>query len=219
MLIIKWILLNIAILSSLQNYSQTANRADEIVINSSSQPLRTILEEISNKYGYNFIYNDELVNDVKINCRIKSNSPEKLLSKIFGKQDISFKIFNENSVVLYKEKHPKKELFKAVVIDNNITNIDTPRVFVKPIMISRGKLIYPPEAVRNKIEGEVTVKFLIDGAGEVLNTIIQNSSGSSVLDSASVNYSKDLKFLPAESNGKTKKIWMSMLFKYYIAND
>ena len=85
-------------------------------------------------------------------------------------------------------------------------------------MITKINPIYPLDAVRNKIEGNVSVRFLVTAEGNVKNSLVEQSSGSSILDSATVAYSKTLKYIPAYFKDKPRNVWISMKFKYFITN-
>lgn len=215
---IKWFFLFLAVLSTIQLHPQTVNRGNEIVLNSTQLPLRTVLENISTQTGINFIYNDSLVDNTIINCSIKSSVVEEILNRILSRHELSYKTF-DNNIVLYKERKGPKEFYNATIVSASQSSIDTIQSIIKPTIISKNKLYYPEEAVRSQVEGKVIVKLFIDGQGDVKRSLILRSSGFSVLDSASIDYSRVLKFLPAEANGKPKEIWMTMEFRYSITRD
>jgi TonB family protein len=176
------------------------------------------LNEIKNKSGINFIYKDDLVDKVNVTFRVDGNSAENMLEKLLNKYGIAYKVFEGNSYVLYKPEEAKeiKNIYKAILIEQPVTNMD-PAVFLsKPKLISKMDPLYPPEAVKNNIEGNVNLKLFITKEGNVAKTLIVNSSGSSILDSAAVRHTDKLKFLPAKENGEPKNVWISMIFKYQI---
>lgn len=49
---------------------------------------------------------------------------------------------------------------------------------------ARIQMAYPPEAVRDKIEGRVGVRVVIGDSGQVTSCTVSNSSGASILDDA-----------------------------------
>ena len=108
---IKWIVLNIAILFSLPLFSQTVQKVTRGTIN---QPLRTVLNDISVKNGYNFIYSDSLVDDIKIDYSFNKEPVEDVLAELSNRFGISYKIFNKKNIVLFKKLRPRKELYKAL---------------------------------------------------------------------------------------------------------
>ena len=216
---IKWVFLNIVILFSFQSFSQTVKKSSEIILNSINQPLRIVLDDISIQSGYNFIYSDNIVAKIMMDCSIKNETVEDALNMILRRYDISYKIFDEKNIVLYKKIKSKKEFYKAIVLDKNESAAGSLRFLVKPTLINKNTLEYPPEAVRNKIEGKTIVKFLIDGFGDVSNALIESSSGYNVLDSTSIKYARELKFIPAEANGRTQNVWMTMEFRYTITKN
>ncbi len=188
----------------------------KISLNCQELPLRSVLEDIRIKTGVNFIFQDNLIDNVIVSCQIENSQVKDAVKKILAGSDISFKEFGEKSFVLFKEKKIiKKTSYKAIIVNENSSNIDTVS-FVKPQMISKISPIYPEEAAKNNIEGKVKVRFLVDKEGGVYKILIQQSSGSEILDSAALNYINKLKFIPAKINGNPRSIWMSIVLKYLV---
>lgn len=207
-----------AVLFSVQVFSQLQESSKNLNPGFKDQPLRIVLNEIKNKSGMNFIYKDDLVDKINVTFRVDGNSAENILEKLLNKYGIAYKIFEGNSYVLYKHEEAKeiKNIYKAILIEQPAPNMDPAVLLSKPKLISKLNPLYPPEAVKNNIEGNVDLKLFITKEGSVAKTLIENSSGSSILDSAAVRHSGKLKFLPAEENGKPKNVWISMIFKYQI---
>ena len=63
-------------------------------------------------------------------------------------------------------------------------------------------LVYPIEAQKSNIEGNVSVIFIITKDGSVGQTKIFKSSGSKTLDLAAENFCKQLEFYPSTENGR-----------------
>jgi TonB family protein len=193
------------------------NEEKKVSLNCQEQPLRSVLEDIRIKSGVNFIFQDNLIDNVKVSCQIKNSLVNDALKKVLSGSDISFKEFGEKSFVLFKEKKViKKTSYKAIIVKENSSENDTVKSFVIPKMISKVSPVYPEEAVKNNIEGKVKLKFLVDKEGGVYKILIQQSSGSEILDSAAIDYINKLKFIPAKSNGVPRIIWMSMVLKYEV---
>jgi TonB family protein len=205
-----------------QAYSQVKDEK-LISLNCDNKPLRSVLDEIRIQGSINIIYSDDLVKNININCRIKETSAENALKDVISDYEISFRKFGSrdgmNSYVLYREKKKLKKRYQALIINQKTSGFDTSSFFTAPIMITNLKIRYPDEAAKNNIEGNVYIKFLIDRNGEVSRTNIEKSSGSNILDSATAVYARNLKFIPAQNNGQTRSIWMTMVFKYLISHE
>ena len=183
-----------------------------------NESLRTVLDEIRIQAGVNFIYQDDLIDNKNITCRIKNDFVKDAVRRILSGSNISYKIFGEKVFVLFKEKKPVKISYKAIVVDQD-ASVSNPVVsFTKPEIIYGDKPVYPAEAVKNNIEGKVKVRFLISKEGNVDRTIIEITSGSEILDSAAIDYINKLKFTPAKENGLTRTIWMSMVLRYLVVD-
>ena len=183
-----------------------------------NEPLRTVLDEIRIQAGVNFIYQDDLIDNKNITCRIKNDFVKDAVKRILSGSNISYKIFGEKVFVLFKEKKPVKISYKAIVVDQDASISNRIVSFTKPEIIYGDKPVYPAEAVKNNIEGKVKVRFLISKEGNVDRTIIEITSGSEILDSAAIDYINKLKFTPAKENGLTRTIWMSMVLRYLVVD-
>lgn len=67
------------------------------------------------------------------------------------------------------------------------------------LTISKAKR-YPPQARKKRIEGEVTVRFVVDKYGAVVTSEVENSSGSPVLDQAALKVLETAGKLPTPPN-------------------
>jgi protein TonB len=68
---------------------------------------------------------------------------------------------------------------------------------------------YPPLAIRNRVEGKVFVKFIVDENGKVSNPEILKDIGSGCGE-AVLKGIKDVKFIPGEQGGKKVKVYFTM---------
>lgn len=183
------------------------------------ESLVSVLNDIEKKSGIKFIYKDELIRDKKITLTIKKDNIEKILKDILNNSDISYKIFNEKSIVLFKDdKEFKDKNYTPVVINDDFIIKDSSVTIIKPVLLTKELPAYPREAIEKNIEGKVALKFLIDKEGNVILPRLETTSGSPILDSAAINYVEQLKYIPANANGEPKNIWMHMKFNYYFEN-
>lgn len=75
---------------------------------------------------------------------------------------------------------------------------------------------YPAALYARKVQGNVTLKLVIDRDGRVLgdSTRVDESSGYAALDSAALSGSRDLRFVPAKLHGEP--IPVSILFPVFF---
>ncbi len=218
----RWILLiSVIFLLSPYNQSKTVPEEKKVFLNCREQSLRSVIDDIRIQTGVNFIYQDDLVNNIKITCIIKGIPIEDVLKKILEGLNISYKKFgdsfqNGSTFVLFNERKPLKTSYKAIIINQKTADADTVISFENPKLISKNTPIYPVEAAKNNIEGKVKLKFLINKEGIIYKIIIQESSGSEILDSAAADYINNLKFIPAKTNGIPRSVWMSIVLRYMV---
>jgi protein TonB len=67
---------------------------------------------------------------------------------------------------------------------------------------------WPKEAIRKELTGTVTMKFLIDVDGRVLEKEIVKSSGHEILDLAALEATAHCKLTVAPKNGNLEKEWV-----------
>ena len=89
--------------------------------------------------------------------------------------------------------------------------------FHPPKVLTSRPVSYPEQALLNRIEGVVRVKFSVDDTGHVINAIVDRSSGSVMLDAMVLEY--DLKkwtFQPATLDGKPVPGALSKEFEFRL---
>jgi TonB family protein len=206
------LILSIIIISSIHQYSQNAWNK-EVLLQIEEKPLRYILNEIRSQTNLNLIYNDKQTREIIVTCNLNTTA-EEAISKVLIENGFSYKKYENNSAVIYKNKSPQKYI--TVVHDSRTENdISVPKVEItKPTLLSKVELNYPQEAIDKNIEGEVLAKILVTSKGNVSKVILETSSGYKILDTVTYNYVRKLKFLPAEHNGKYLQAWTTLLVKY-----
>lgn len=78
---------------------------------------------------------------------------------------------------------------------------------------------WPKESLRKEETGIVDIKFLIDEEGKVLDTFVQKSSGSSLLDDAAVLGLRRCGFSPATINGHPVRRWQKMQYRWQLETE
>ena len=181
------------------------------------EPLRTVLIELKGKTSANFIYSDDLVKNYRVSCLTVRTRLDDAIKKVLNLPNLAFKKFDGSTYVLFRKVEKPKIITQTAVINKiEITEIDSPIVRSQPQMISRGDPFYPKEAIEKSIEGKVVMRLLINKEGNVIKSVVENSSGFSILDDAATVCSRELKFSPALMNSKPVDIWLSMVFNYKL---
>jgi protein TonB len=75
---------------------------------------------------------------------------------------------------------------------------------------------FPPAALRAQQEGVVTLKFLIEVDGRVLESKIERSSGYRILDEAARRALGRCKFRPATAGGQPEQSWARIEYEWRI---
>ncbi len=89
--------------------------------------------------------------------------------------------------------------------------------FQPPKVLTSRPVRYPEQALLNRIEGVVRVKFSVDDAGQVTSAVVDRSSGSVMLDAMVLEY--DLKkwtFQPATLDGKPVSGMVEKEFEFHL---
>jgi TonB family protein len=76
---------------------------------------------------------------------------------------------------------------------------------VAPVMLNKElPFRYPPALYAQKVQGNVTLRIYIDREGGIVgdSTRVAETSGFNALDSAAMKGSRDLKFVPAKTQGQ-----------------
>jgi TonB family protein len=200
-----------------KSYFGQSYNDENISLACNEESLRSVLETIRTSSGINFIYQDNLVDNKNVTCKINNRPINDAVKTVLSGLNISFKSYGEKAFVLFKEKKPQKITYKAIVVDQNTDSIKVVASKI-PELISGITPVYPYEASKNNIEGKVKLRFLINTNGDVDKVTIESTSGSEILDSAAIDYINRLKFMPAEENGIRRRVWMSMVLKYLVVD-
>jgi TonB family protein len=178
------------------------------------RPLRSVLCEIGKRTGIDFIFQDRLIDLKKITFRTEDTPLVEALKVMLREQNLSFKILQSKSFVLYERKLPERKEYVRVLMHQNLTAMDTSEAISEPKIISSTILKYPLSAIKDKLAGKVILKVYVNKDGLVPRAIIEKSSGSGTLDSCAIASSGSLRFTPAKANGNPINIWISVLFNY-----
>lgn len=195
-------------------FAQTNSGQKAVSLDCVNRQLKSILNEISLQTETDFIYSDELVSDINVSCRFSNLNIRQALNTILKGTRISFKTFDDRTIVLYKKKETEPKSEKPVIVNIEVPPVDTVDIETSPVLIKTVSPPYPLEAKVKNIEGKVVVGMYINEKGDVDSVQIVQSSGSHILDSATQSTAKNLKFIPAKRNGKPRSISVLLTFHY-----
>lgn len=77
---------------------------------------------------------------------------------------------------------------------------------------------YPPQAVRQRQEGEVVLRVLVGTDGNVVQIEVEKSSRSRLLDRAAMDAVKDWKFNPGMREGKAIQSWVLVPISFKLSD-
>jgi TonB family protein len=83
---------------------------------------------------------------------------------------------------------------------------------VEPALVAPPRVVYPPIARQQHVEGRVVVLVLVDENGQVSSTRLQQGlEGQNAVNDAVVTGVKSAKFRPATKNGTPVKMWRPVI--------
>lgn len=87
---------------------------------------------------------------------------------------------------------------------------------IQPVVKENVIPVYPYEAKKNGIEGTVEVILSVNERGDVTNTKVFKSSDNEILDQASLEYTKTLKFEPSSLEGMKTPVFIRWKIDYKL---
>ncbi len=96
---------------------------------------------------------------------------------------------------------------------------DSVVVDVLPEMIFTDAPVYPEEAKKAGITGDVWVKALVDKDGAVRKVLVHKSSGNEQLDKAAAKAATGNKFKPAVKDGRPVPVWISYKISFVLDDE
>jgi len=82
---------------------------------------------------------------------------------------------------------------------------------VEAVLVSPPRVVYPPIARQQRIEGRVVVLVLVDENGNVTEARLQQGVAQAVVNNAVLAGVKSAKFRPATKNGLAVKMWRPLI--------
>lgn len=115
----------------------------------------------------------------------------------------------EGKIMLAVEKKQEGTTIDKTAGENYPGSDEFIKVTTPAEMITGVEVTYPEEAEKQKIEGDVWVKALVDTTGSVKDVRIMKTSGSDLLDKAATKSAYGCKFKPALVEDKPVAVWVS----------
>jgi TonB family protein len=82
---------------------------------------------------------------------------------------------------------------------------------VEPALVSQPRVVYPPNARQQRVEGRVVVLVLVDENGKVVETRLQQGLSQAAFNEAVLAGVRTAKFRAATKNGTPVKMWRSII--------
>jgi len=114
-----------------------------------------------------------------------------------------------------KVEQPPAEVKKEVIDETFYVAVDMMPEPGGGIEAIQKKIVYPPEARRDKVEGKVIVKAFIDEAGSVRRVEIVKGLGSGC-DEAAMAAVRSTRFRPGKMNGKVVRVQMTIALAFRL---
>jgi len=87
-------------------------------------------------------------------------------------------------------------------------------VDVKPKVLSRSQMEYPPSAMKKRIKGYVIVNVLIDKMGSVETAQVLEAFPPGVFDAVALSGVRSWRFSPAKYKGQAVKVWAKQKVRF-----
>ncbi len=87
-------------------------------------------------------------------------------------------------------------------------------VDVKPKVLSRSQMEYPPSAMKKRIKGYVIVNVLIDKMGNVETAQVLEAFPAGVFDAVALSGVRSWRFAPAKYKGQAVKVWAKQKVRF-----
>jgi protein TonB len=97
-----------------------------------------------------------------------------------------------------------------------LVNLTDPGV-TPPIAEKAPPPVYPPIALRQRVEGTVELNVFVDEKGQVIETqVVQGAGGRAGLTEAAVDSVKRRRYRPATKDGVPVKVWLPVRVMFQL---
>ncbi len=147
---------------------------------------------------------------------VKSNFGKPIPAKK-GEAIVEFEIPKESASLSgeVRVEPPKVEVKREIIDETFYVAVDMMPEPSGGIESIQQKLVYPPDARRDKVEGKVIVKAFVDEAGSVRRAEIVKGIGSGC-DEAAIAAIRSSRFRPGKMNGKVVKVQLTIALVFKL---
>ena len=104
----------------------------------------------------------------------------------------------------------------AAIKPGTLVNLSDPGV-IPPVAERASPPVYPPIALRQRVEGVVELNVFVDEKGNVIDVqIVQGVGGRAGLNEAALESVKKRRYRPATKEGVPVKVWMSVRVRFEL---
>ena len=189
--------------------AQTSPYYANVTLDVRESSLRDVLKDISDQTRLCFVYDDALVHRKYATYMYTDVQAENILKRIAADNGLSYQVYSDQIVVFYK-KPPKR----TVQSNHGVR----PLMYIPPMLTQKIPIYYPYNAKLKGHEGKVQVLITINNEGHVSKVDLNESSGSYILDQATLEHVKNLRFSPAVLNDEPVHSLMELSFEFRLVN-
>ncbi len=112
----------------------------------------------------------------------------------------------------YTQDKNDLEVIELTEVEKKIETMEKPEVSRKVVLINDVIPVYPGKAIRDQVEGTVSLRFLINVDGSVSDVRILK--GPEIFHQTAIEAVSQWRFKPAKHDGKAVPAWMMQQFKF-----
>ncbi len=112
----------------------------------------------------------------------------------------------------YTQDKNDLEVIELTEVEKKIETMEKPEVSRKVVLINDVIPVYPGKAIRDQVEGTVSLRFLINVDGSVSDVRILK--GPEIFHQTVIEAVSQWRFKPAKHDGKAMPAWMMQQFKF-----
>ena len=146
------VILNIVFFLFIQNTFHAFNDSTYSEIQNETTRLRTALESIEKHSNISFVYSDNLIQGKFVESFPQNNLSEKIIAGFLDESGVSYKLFSNDTYVLYEKVVEKKavKLHEKVITNEEFIQKDSSDVILKPVLLTFLSPQYPVDAANSE---------------------------------------------------------------------
>ena len=143
-----------------------------ITLQVKNKPLRTILQQLSEDHHLNFIFNDILIDSIKVTCTVQDETLNSALKNILQMNQLSYEFISQNTIII---RHRDNHIKAIHIINGTVCDAETGSPLVYANAYIQGKLIgSSTDAHGNftfKIPSDSTMQLTVNYLGYETETV------------------------------------------------